>query len=132
MTPFLGMFPVFFILVFGLVAVAFFFSFRSQVEARRDARENKVDELTDARAHAERWINRLGNELLTSTPADERSQKLMGLAAERHSAAMLRSSGATTPAQARLAGDVAIEGLHYMRDARRHLGEPEGPPLPEN
>jgi len=68
MTPFFGMFPVFFILVFGLVAVAFFFSFRSQIEARRDARDNKVDELTDARAHAERWINRLGNELLTSTP----------------------------------------------------------------
>lgn len=132
MTPFFGMFPVFFILVFGLVAVAFFFSFRSQIEARRDARDNKVDELTDARAHAERWINRLGNELLTSTPSDERSKELMGLAAERHSAAMLRSSGATTPAQARLAGDVAIEGLHYMRDARRHLGEPEGPPLPEN
>ncbi|NLA55064.1 MAG: hypothetical protein GX859_02005, partial [Corynebacterium humireducens] len=56
MTPFFGMFPVFFILVFGLVAVAFFFSFRSQAETRRDARDNKVDELTDARAHAERWI----------------------------------------------------------------------------
>ncbi len=130
MNSFFAMFPVFFVAVFVLVAVAFFFSFRAQSEARRDARESRVDELSDARAHAERWINRLGNELLTSTPTDERSKELMGLAAQRHSATMTRAGDATTPTQARLAGDVAIEGLHYMRDARRHLGEPEGPSLP--
>lgn len=97
MNSFFAMFPVFFVAVFVLVAVAFFFSFRAQSEARRDARESRVDEFSDARAHAERWINRLGNELLTSTPTDERSKELMGLAAQRHSAAMTRAGDATTP-----------------------------------
>lgn len=131
MSNMFALFPLFFVGVFVLVAVAFFYSFRTQARDRRDAREGRVNELEDARARAERWISRLGNELLVSSPTDDRSKELMGMAAQRHSAAMTRVGDARTPDQAKLAGDVAIEGLHYMRDARRHLGDPEGPPLPD-
>lgn len=125
------LFPIFFLGVFLLVAAVFVFSFRTQAQERRDRRQGTVLELDDARAASGRWVNRLGDELLVLEPTDGRSRELLGLAAQRHADAVTRLGAAQTPAQAALAGDVALEGLHLMRDARRHLGEPEGPPLPD-
>ena len=55
----------------------------------------------------------------------------MGQASERHANALSQAGSASTVGQAKLARDVAVEGLYYMREARKHMGELEGPPLPE-
>lgn len=124
-------FPVFFVLMFVLVASVFVFNLSTQVRNRRVLERNRQHDVLDARARAQRWIDRLGGEIMLAEPEDEQAKQLVGLAAQRHAGALGQITSAQTVAQARVAQDVALEGLYYMRDARTLMGELEGPPLPE-
>lgn len=131
MTGYFTVFPLMFVITFVLIISVFIFNLRTQIRHRRDSEQSRQNELLDARADADRWISRLSNEILHITPADEQVKKLVGQASERHANALSQASSATTVGQAKLARDVAVEGLYYMREARKHMGELEGPPLPE-
>ena len=69
--------------------------------------------------------------MLTTSGTDEASTSLIGTASERYNSAQASLGSAQTPRQAELAGEIAIEGLHFMRDARLAMGMPAGPDLPQ-
>ena len=125
-------FPMVFFLAFLVIGMSIFRSFASHGRKLHTDIQGEQHELNDARVDAERWIERLGSELLALNPSDERAKELTGLAAQRHSNAIIRARDAQTANQFEVARGVAVEGLYYLRDARLHLGEPEGPPLPSN
>lgn len=124
-------FPLMFVITFVLIISVFILNMRTQIRHRRDSEQGKQNELLDARADADRWIARLSSEILQTHPEDARVKQLVGQASERHANALSQAGSATTVGQAKLAKDVAVEGLYYMREARKHMGELEGPPLPE-
>ena len=124
-------FPVFFLLMFVLVASVFIFNISTQVKNRRALERNRQHDVLDAKARAQRWIDRLGSEIMMAAPEGKEAKQLVGLASQRHAGALGQINSAQTVAQATVAQDVALEGLYYMRDARTLMGELEGPPLPE-
>lgn len=93
-----------------------------------DAKQN--NQLADAVADARRWIERLGSQVLSLSGTDTASTQALADASERYNAASSQISTATTPAQARLARESALEGLHYINAAREIMGLPAGPALP--
>lgn len=93
-----------------------------------DARKN--NQIEDAKADARRWIERLGSQVLTLSGTDQASTQALADASERYNAASSQISTATTPAQARMARESALEGLHYINAAREIMGLPAGPALP--
>ncbi|WP_231295182.1 hypothetical protein [Corynebacterium efficiens] len=130
--------PFYLLLIFGLVASVFIFKFVLQVwnrwtleQNRRELERNRRNDLLDAKARAQRWIDRLGSEIMMAAPEGKEAKQLVGLASQRHAGALGQINSAQTVAQATVAQDVALEGLYYMRDARTLMGELEGPPLPE-
>jgi hypothetical protein len=84
----------------------------------------------DAEAEARRWYDRLGGQVLALTGTDEPSRQALADASERYTAAGSQLATASTPAQWRLVGDTALEGLHFVRAARTALGMDPGPDLP--
>ena len=111
-------FPVFFLLMFVLVALVFIFNISTQVRNRRAIERNRQHDVLDAKTRAQRWIDRLGSEIMMAVPEEEQAKQLVGLAVQRHAGALGQISSAQTLAQARVAQDMAVEGLYYMRDAR--------------
>lgn len=99
-------------------------------------RQNKAiqqrahDDVADAVADARRWIERLGNQVLTIAGSDTASTQAMADASERYNAASSQISTANTVKQARLARESALEGMHYVAAAREIMGMPAGPELP--
>ncbi|ALC06574.1 hypothetical protein CDES_11005 [Corynebacterium deserti GIMN1.010] len=87
-------------------------------------------EFADAQADARRWIDRLGSQVLTIAGSDAASTQAVADASERFNAASSQISTATTPRQAQLARESALEGLYYMKAAREIMGMPAGPELP--
>jgi hypothetical protein len=88
--------------------------------------------VSDARAEAQRWIDRLAGSVLTLDPADDAAaRQALADAAERLTAATAEQAAATSPAQFRMATTTAMEGLHYVRAARVARGIDPGPDLPE-
>lgn len=85
----------------------------------------------DALADAKRWTDRLGSQVLNLSGSDTASSQAMADASERFNAASAALGDARTVAQARLARESALEGLHYVNAAREIMGMPAGPPLPE-
>ncbi|MFF7543971.1 hypothetical protein ACFZCU_10070 [Streptomyces canus] len=86
----------------------------------------------DARAEAERWVERLGGSL--STPdagGDKAAGQALADANERYRAACGQLAAAGSPAQYAMVRQTAIEGLHYVRGARTALGLDPGPALPD-
>lgn len=81
-------FPVFFVLMFVLVASVFVFNLSTQVRNRRVLERNRQHDVLDARARAQRWIDRLGGEIMLAEPEDEQAKQLVGLAAQRHAGAL--------------------------------------------
>lgn len=124
-------FPVFFLLMFVLVASVFIFNLSTQVKNRRALERSRHNDVLDAKARAQRWIDRLGSEIMMADPEEDQAKQLVGLASQRHAGALGQITSAQTVTQARVAQEVALEGLYYMRDARKLMGELEGPPLPE-
>lgn len=90
-----------------------------------------VAQQQDAAAEARRWVDRLGAGItnLSGTGNTAATQALAD-AAERHTAASAELAQARSATQFALAGQTAIEGLHYIRAARTALGLDPGPEVP--
>jgi hypothetical protein len=85
----------------------------------------------DAEAEARRWVDRLGAGITGLDGAGNKAAtQALADAAERYHAAGAQLSQAASPVQFSLAGQTAIEGLHYIRAARIALGIDPGPEIP--
>jgi hypothetical protein len=115
----------FVVLVVVVVALALFLrsSNRSRQEADRHA-------LEDAMADARRWYERLGGQVMSLSGDDPAVRQALADASERYNAAGSQLDQAKTRAQAALARETALEGLHYISAARAAMGLDPGPPLP--
>ncbi|WP_102142388.1 DUF1542 domain-containing protein [Mycobacterium hubeiense] len=109
------------ILVIAAIALAVY---SSRASGRRTATT-----LADAKADARRLIERLGGQVLNLTGTDEASKQALADASERYTAASSQIDQATTPRQAELAKESALEGLYYVRAARVAMGMDPGPEL---
>lgn len=115
------------IIVVVLAVAAVIFLQRGQGKHDRTAAQSRVD---DEVAEARRWIERLGNQVLTLAGSDTASTQALADASERYTAASSAIGSATTVKQARLARESALEGMHYVNAARKIMGMPTGPALP--
>jgi hypothetical protein len=99
---------------------------------RRSSRERQAHRLADARADAQRWYERLGGQVMNLEPNEDQAVKQALVdAGERYNAAGSQLEAAKTTRQYELAGQTAVEGLHYVRAAREGLGLDPGPELPQ-
>lgn len=103
---------------------------KEQSDSRKQAEQERQLETLDAQAEARRWLERLGSEVLTTDGIDTNSKNLIATATERYTTAQTTLDAAQTRRQAEIARDIAIEGLHLMRDARIMMGQPAGPDIP--
>ncbi|CAM3935047.1 DUF1542 domain-containing protein [Tsukamurella strandjordii] len=94
-------------------------------------RNNKAEALADAQADARATIERLSGQVNNLVGSNEAAQQALADAGERYNAAGSQIAQATTPAQARLAKQTALEGLYYTRAARVAMNLDPGPPIPE-
>ncbi|MBL1078577.1 DUF1542 domain-containing protein [Nocardia sp. 2] len=97
----------------------------------RSQRSKADTQLADAKADARRVIERLGGQVYNLTGTDDPSTQALADAAERFTAAGSQIEQATSPAQARLAKETALEGLYYVRAARTAMHMDPGPAVPE-
>lgn len=114
------------ILVIG-IGIAFYVSSRNN---KKQVEQNNQNQLDDARADAQRWIDRLGSQVYSIDGTDTASKQAMSDASERHNAAVSALSSATTVKQAQLARESALEGMHYANAARELMGMSTGPEIP--
>ena len=103
---------------------------KEQSDSRKHAEQERQLEILDAQAEARRWLERLGSEVLTTDGIDTNSKNLIATATERYTTAQTTLDAAQTRRQAEIARDIAVEGLHLMRDARIMMGQPAGPHIP--
>lgn len=103
---------------------------KEQSDSRKQAEQERQLETLDAQAEARRWLERLGSEVLTTDGIDPDSKNLIATATERYTIAQTTLDAAQTRRQAEIARDIAVEGLHLMRDARIMMGQPAGPDIP--
>jgi len=98
------------------------------------ARAHHRRQLSDARAQARHWVERLGGELLVLDGAavwcGAAGPPGLAEAAERFTAAGVELGAARSRRQCRIAQDTAVEGLHHVRTARTSLGLDPGPRVP--
>jgi hypothetical protein len=91
-------------------------------------------QLSDARAQARHWVERLGGELLVLDGAavgcGAAGPAGLAEAAERFTAAGAELGAAASRRQCRIAQGAAVEGLHHVRMARTSLGLDPGPRIP--
>ena len=97
---------------------------------RRGATIRNDQAVSDARADAQRWYERLGGQLLNLRDDGGVARQALADAAERHQAAGAQLAQARTVVQFQLARESALEGLAYVRAARTQLGIDPGPDLP--
>ncbi|KAA9155046.1 hypothetical protein FPZ12_030770 [Amycolatopsis acidicola] len=87
--------------------------------------------LGDAEAEARRWVERLGAGIAGLDGAgNTAATQALADASERYNAASVELGRARSATQFGLAGQTAIEGLHYIRAARTALGMDPGPEVP--
>jgi hypothetical protein len=110
------------ILVIAAIGVAIYAS--SKASGKRTAAS-----LADAKADARRVIERLGGQVMNLTGNNDAAKQALADASERYTAASSQIDQATTPRQAALAKESAIEGLYYVRAARTAMGMDPGPEL---
>lgn len=87
--------------------------------------------LEDAKADARQAIERLGGQVFMLVGDGPASKQALADAGERYNAAGSQIEQATSPAQARLAKQTAVEGLYYIRAARVAMNMDPGPAIPE-
>lgn len=92
---------------------------------------NAARQLDDAKADARQAIERLGGQVFMLVGDGPASKQALADAGERYNAAGSQIEQATSPAQARLAKQTALEGLYYVRAARTAMNLDPGPPVPE-
>lgn len=91
---------------------------------------HSANQLEDAKADARQSIERLGGQVYNLVGNDDASKQALADASERYTAAGSQIEQATTPVQARLAKQTALEGLYYIRAARMAMGMDPGPEVP--
>lgn len=114
------------LLIVAIIAVVVFLVMRSQKRSAGHA----ANQLEDAKADARQAIERLAGQVYILTGTDTASKQALADASERNIAAGSQIDQATTPAQARLAKQTALEGLYYIRAARTAMGMDPGPEVP--
>ncbi len=117
-----GALLVLIVLVVAAIGIAVYAS--SRATSRRTAAS-----LSDAEADARRVIERLGGQVFALTATDDAAKQALADASERYTAASSQIEQATTPRQAELAKESALEGLYYVRAARTSMGLDPGPEL---
>lgn len=86
--------------------------------------------LDDAQAEARQAIDRLGGQVYLLDGTNPAAVQALADAGERYNAARTQIESATTPVQAQLAKQTALEGLYYVRAARTAMTMDPGPPVP--
>ncbi|WP_327152277.1 DUF1542 domain-containing protein [Nocardia sp. NBC_01329] len=97
----------------------------------RQSRERAATELADALAEARRVNERLGGQIYNLNGSNAAAQLALADASERYIAAGSQVDQASSPVQARLAKQTAVEGLYYIRAARTAMDMDPGPAVPE-
>ncbi|GAA0501552.1 hypothetical protein Ade02nite_93860 [Paractinoplanes deccanensis] len=110
-------------LLFGVGALLVF-------SGRRSTSGQHQHTLSDARAEAQRWYERLGGQLVNLSSPDPAARQALADAAERHQAAGGQLARAETVRQYEMARETALEGLAYVRAARQAMGLDAGPEFP--
>lgn len=98
--------------------------------SRQKVLDHQRKQLADDKAEARRWVERLGGQVLNLIGTNDAAKQALADASERHGAALTQLEQATTPKQARLTSESAMEGLHYVRAAREAMDLDPGPELP--
>ncbi|MBU2669000.1 hypothetical protein KOI35_36360 [Actinoplanes bogorensis] len=111
-------------LLFGVGALALVTGLRGP----NPVRGNQA--LSDARADAQRWYERLGGQLMTLQSDEPAARQALADAAERYHAAGGQLDRADSIVQFALARETALEGLAYVRAARTAMGLEPGPEIP--
>lgn len=125
-------------LIIGLILLAVLLFSSKRQPAMAGARGRSMGSrggglsLDDEKAEARRWIDRLGGQVLNLQGTDTASKQAMSDASERFNAAGSQIEQASTPHQAKLAKETAMEGLYYVRAARTAMGLDPGPELPKD
>lgn len=114
------------LLILAAVGAVVYFVSRSQ----KTGTQHRADSVDDAKADARQAIERLGGQIYNLTGTDDASRQALADASERFTAAGSQIEQATTPVQARLAKQTALEGLYYIRAARTAMGMDPGPEIP--
>ena len=100
------------------------------VRGRRDSRA-RAQRMQDARADVESLHARLGNDVATLAPGDDRvAAQALADAAERYSATGALMARADTDGEWAAARRTALEGLTAARVVRERLGLDPGPAIP--
>ncbi|WP_206489399.1 DUF1542 domain-containing protein [Rhodococcus sp. KRD162] len=97
------------------------------VRSKKNSAAAAETALADAKADARQSIERLGGQVYNLIGTDTPSKQALADASERNIAAGSQIDQATTPEQARLAKQTALEGLYYIRAARLAMGMDPGP-----
>ena len=100
------------------------------IAGRRNSNGQMQQSLSDAKADARRWYERLGGQLVNLQGDEPAVRQALTDAAERYQAAGGQLDQAGTVVQYQLARETALEGLAYVRAARVALGLDPGPELP--
>lgn len=113
------------LLIVAVIGAVVFLVMKSQ-----NNKGHSANQLQDAKADARQAIERLGGQVYNLVGSDDASKQALADASERYTAAGSQIEQATTPAQARLAKQTALEGLYYIRAARTAMGMDPGPEVP--
>ncbi|MDI9895602.1 DUF1542 domain-containing protein [Rhodococcus sp. IEGM 1381] len=97
------------------------------LRSKKNSAASAETALADAKADARQSIERLGGQVYNLIGTDTPSKQALADASERNIAAGSQIDQATTPEQARLAKQTALEGLYYIRAARLAMGMDPGP-----
>ncbi|MEV4537298.1 hypothetical protein AB0J82_26310 [Asanoa sp. NPDC049518] len=108
-----------------VIVIALVFYYQRGVAGRRER------ELTDARAEAQRWYERLGGQVMNLHGSEPAVQQALSDAGERYNAAGGQLQQARSVRQYELARETSLEGLTYIRAARTAMGIDPGPELPQ-
>ncbi|MGF7123644.1 DUF1542 domain-containing protein [Rhodococcus sp. BE178] len=114
------------LLIVAVIGAVVFLVMKSQNKNKG----HSANQLEDAKADARQSIERLGGQVYNLVGSDDASKQALADASERYTAAGSQIEQATTPVQARLAKQTALEGLYYIRAARSAMGMDPGPEIP--
>ncbi|MBP2474215.1 hypothetical protein JOF53_003087 [Crossiella equi] len=101
------------------------------VYSGRQRAARAAQQLSDEKAEARRWIERLGGQVLNLVGTNDAARQALSDASGSYTAAGSQIEQATSAAQARLAKETAMEGLYYVRAARVAMDLDPGPALPD-
>ncbi|MFC9892578.1 DUF1542 domain-containing protein [Nocardia sp. NPDC127579] len=118
---------VWLLLLLVVVIVVILFAMRPKTQASTLAEVEFADALSGAR----REQQRLGDQLDILEPSNDAATQALADAAECHASVAAQLGLATTPLQARVAKQTALEGLYYIRAARTAMHLDPGHAIPK-